>query len=500
MARKELLDKTDVDTPNGVAPLDGTGRIPDAKMPTRLGADKVAALDNSGRVPDANMPTRLGADALAATYAPKATEAKVSDRFVTPGGSPGASAVNVKQGNAANAIASDLGGATVLGGGTDTQNNVIGGDGANVGTATANTTQLGTSAHYSVVGGYDNSAGGLASIVLGFHNKTEIGSTHGTVAGGSFQEILTGSDYGTIGGGTGHTLSGDGGTIAGGVNGTLSGDHAAIGGGTGNTVTGARSVVAGGTGNNAKGANSGILGGSTNLNYGDSAVIGGGTSGQLGHLTNTAWGTYSVIGCGFQNLLGTTAQAQYATLGGGRANSIQKDYGVIPGGRENAVITRDFGQASGHGAVADKHGQNARAAGYFAEAGDAQRSELIARRQTTDATPTALLLDGANWAAGMSKSGNLWAFTGLVVAHRTGATGENAAFKIEGALTRDATATGRLIGTPTVTMLGSEGTASAWVVAVTTNGSGQLIITVTGAAAKTIRWVASVTLCEVAGA
>lgn len=426
--------------------------------------------------------------------------ATVQNRWVTPGGSPGADAVNINQGHVANQIASDLGGAVILGGGTSTNNNVAGGDGSGtVGTTTPNASQTGTGAHYSVVGGYDSVAGGLASIVLGFHNYTAVASSHGTIGGGSFQTILPSSDYGTIGGGTGHTLSGDGGTIAGGANGTVSGDHGGIASGSGNTVSGARSVIGGGISNTVKGVNSGILGGSANLNYGDSAFIVGGTSGQVGHLTNTTWGTYSNIGGGFQNVVGSTGQAQYATIGGGRVNSVQTDYGTIPGGRENQVKTRNFGMASGYGAVADKYGQQARASGYFAAAGDAQASDMVARIQTTDATPKVMLLDGANWKMGMTASGNLWAFTGIVVAHRTGATGDNAAFKVEGALARDAAAVGRLIGTPAVTLLGAEGTASGWSVAVTTNNSAELVLTVTGEAAKTIRWVARLAIAEVAG-
>lgn len=43
MVRKELLDTTDVGAPNGVAPLDGAGRVPDAKLPTRLGEAGLSA-------------------------------------------------------------------------------------------------------------------------------------------------------------------------------------------------------------------------------------------------------------------------------------------------------------------------------------------------------------------------------------------------------------------------------------------------------------------------
>lgn len=471
--------------------LDDNDKIPAEFLSADLGTDA----DIAAYINDTNSSTRA---ALSATFAPQSA---ASDRRVLTGGSPGASAVNIVQGNAANAAATDLGGAVVLGGGTDVNNNVVGGDGsATVGTATPNAAQTGTGAHYSVVGGYDNVAGGLASIVLGFHNYTEIGTTHCTIGGGSFQKATGGADYATIAGGTGHKVSGDGSTIGGGHNNEATGLDATVAGGVSNQALAQFAVVTGGTTNVAKNPSSVVNGGNTNSAKGDSSVIGGGTQNVIGHDTNATWGTYSCIGGGFQNIVGTTAQAQYATLGGGRGNSIQTDYGTVPGGRENQVKTRNFGHASGYGAVADKYAQHVQASGYFAAAGDAQASTMTPRIQTTDATPRALLLDGANWKMGMTASGNLWAFTGLVVAHRTGTTGDNAAWKIEGALARDASATGRLIGTPTVTMLGSEGTASGWTVAVTTNASGELVITCTGEASKTVRWVARVDLVEVAGA
>ena len=488
---KALAGASGAKSVNGVVP-DGTGNV-------ELTAAVIGAIPSSEKGVAGGL-AALNADGDVVDAGGAVVKAS-PNREVLPGGSPGATAVNIVEGNQNNAIGTDVGGGTIVGGGTDTQNNIIGlRDTSTIGTANPNVATNDTGAHYSVVGGYDSGAGGLASIVLGFHNYTEVGTTHGTTSGGSFQAIKGTSDYATIGGGTGNTISGDadGATIAGGQANTVSGQQGVIAGGSTNTVSGTRSVIAGGINGVATGANSGIVGGSGCKNYGDSAFIAGGTSQQLGSNVNAAWGTYSYMGGGLLNLLGTTAQAQYGVVGGGRANQVQTDYGTVLGGRENVVKTNNFGQASGYGAVADKYGQNARAAGYFAAAGDAQISDLVLRASTTSATAAALRLDGANWKALMSLSGNLWAFSGHVVAHRTDVAGDNAAFKIEGALTRDATATGRMLGAPTVTQIGAEGTAAAWTVAITTNGSGELVITVTGEAGKTIRWVAGVRLTEVA--
>lgn len=187
--------------------------------------------------------------------------AAAGDRRVQTSTNPSASQYpNLVAGYQGNAIAADLYGTTILGGGTANQENVIGGDGtATVGTSTPNVPSLGTGANLSVItGGYDNVAGGLASIISGFHNMTGLDATHGTIGGGSLQRI-TNSDYATIGGGTDNQINGGtNSTIAGGrgiritatnafavgVNHTI----AASGGnalGSGHTIAGAHSIASG---------------------------------------------------------------------------------------------------------------------------------------------------------------------------------------------------------------------------------------------------------------
>lgn len=176
---------------------------------------------------------------------------KVADRRVTPGqGAYGATAVNVVQGHEGNEVASDVSAAVIGGGGQDGYNNVVGGDGsATVNTSTPNASQTGTNANYSVIfGGYDNVAGGLASVIGGFHNYTALGTTHGTILGGSANKITKPgdtNDYSTIGGGTGNTASGTVSTIGGGQNNTASGTGATVLGGTANTASGDQSATVG---------------------------------------------------------------------------------------------------------------------------------------------------------------------------------------------------------------------------------------------------------------
>lgn len=175
----------------------------------------------------------------------------------------------------ANLIASDVGTATIGGGGRPGYNNVIGGDGTStVNTDTPNETQLGTGAHNSVIcGGYDNVAGGLASVIIGFHNYTGLGTTHGTIAGGSINAHTgANNDYSTIGGGTANTTSADAATISGGQNHTASGTGSTIGGGNTNTASSSACTVGGGQENVASGVAATVPGGRQNTASGASSV------------------------------------------------------------------------------------------------------------------------------------------------------------------------------------------------------------------------------------
>lgn len=192
-----------------------------------------------------------------------------------------------------NAVASDLGSATIGGGGYAGRENVIGGDGsATVNTSTPNATQTGTGANLSIIpGGYDNVAGGLASVVVGYHNYTALETTHGTISGGSIQKIIgSNNDYSTIGGGSANTASADGCTISGGQNNTASGPGAVIGGGNTNVSSNSATTVAGGLENTASGSAATVVGGRQNTASGEtSTAIGRDVlADQIGELAHSA--------------------------------------------------------------------------------------------------------------------------------------------------------------------------------------------------------------------
>lgn len=136
--------------------------------------------------------------------------------------------------------------------------------------------------------------------------------------------------------------------------------------------------------------------------------------------------------------------------------------------------------------------------GKFATAGDAQQMMFVLRNVTSSATTTELFLDGATATLRAAMPNNsLWTFSILVAARRTDATGGGAGYKFEGVIRKDATAASTtLVGTPAKSVLGETNVGwDAAVIADTTNGS--LRINVTGEAAKTIRWVATVTATQV---
>lgn len=188
---------------------------------------------------------------------------------------PSGSKPTIAGGFEANAIASDIIAGFIGGGGTLNRENVIGGQYANVNTNVSNLpTITGTVANYSaIVGGYDNVANGLMSMIGGAHNRTHQDSTHGTIGGGSSNSITAG-DYGTIGGGEVNTVSGTDATIAGGSTNTASGAYSFTAG-QNNTVSGAGAVALG-SANTVAGASAVALGQNHTAPANYSAAIGRG--------------------------------------------------------------------------------------------------------------------------------------------------------------------------------------------------------------------------------
>jgi len=156
-----------------------------------------------------------------------------------------------------------------------------------------------------------------------------------------------------------------------------------------------------------------------------------------------------------------------------------------------------YSTAGGLYSKSDKQGQFSTATGRFAVDGDAQRSVLVMRNATTDATVTELFLDGTSLRATIPNN-TLWHADIRIAARQ--ATGTNhAIYHRKCAIYKNTTA-GSTALQGTVQTIGTDVESDAnWDVTVsadTTNGS--LKIEVTGVAATNIRWVAEVSLVEVA--
>ena len=167
---------------------------------------------------------------------------------------------------------------------------------------------------------------------------------------------------------------------------------------------------------------------------------------------------------------------------------------VAIGSGSSATAVGSF--AEGAGSSATIFGQKAFANGSFATAGDAQRGLYVARNITTDATLTELFLDGSAIQLVMPNN-SVFTFDILVAARRTDATGGGAAYRFVGVARKDTTAGSvTFIGTPSKTVIGE--TNTAWDAALSVDtGTGAFRVRVTGEAAKTIRWVATIETTEV---
>lgn len=248
-------------------------------------------------------------------------------------------------------------------------------------------------------------------------------------------------------------------------------------------ASGSRSKVGGGEANSASGTWGTVGGGAIN----DASGQGGTVAGGYG---NVASGFYSSAIGGRENVASDTG----AFAAGYKSEA--RGAGSVALGESNLASGPNSSVVGGLHASAPLWGQAAYAAGRFTVVGDAQHSLLVARRETADATTVALMLRGSTEIPVLPAE-KVWAFKGMVVAKEP-ATGDASLWEISGGIKRLGNVT-TLIGTPTITELAADLNAGAWDVGITADDvNDSLAINVTGEAAKTIRWVATIDLVEVA--
>ena len=232
-----------------------------------------------------------------------------------------------------------------------------------------------------------------------------------------------------------------------------------------------------------------LSGGSANLvsSNTQAAFIGGGSGNRIASST-----PYGVIAGGANNL-----NAGYAsTIAGGLQNVIEAgaSQAFIGGGQFNLVAANaDHAEAGGRYAGASLYGQWARASDRFAATGDGQTSVFTLYAETDNAVPKAMALDKAAALPLSVPGGQTMSFDILVAARSS--TGQSAGYQIRGVIKNIGGATS-LVGVPLVTLLGED--VAGWDVAVKANDQFDFLqVEVTGAAATTIRWIATVRTAEV---
>ena len=293
----------------------------------------------------------------------------------------------------------------------------------------------------------------------------------------------------------GMVASGARSAIVGGQSNTAGGQDAFIGAGSTNSTSSNNTVICGGSLNVASSTNSCVAGGTSNSATASSCFVGGGTG-------NTAGLFSEATVCGGST---NVAQGAQSFVGGGKSNTVSGDQGSILGGDSNlasGALSTILGGLRGTSRGISGFMVFPAHAGAIntTTTGASQAGLLVIGKQTTNATATVITSD-INAASTTNQvilpNNSAYSFSGEVIAGVTGG-GDTACWTINGAIKRGATAASTtMVGTPTVTMTHNDAGAAAWVVAVTADTTnGGIAVTVTGAAATTIRWVCKINTTE----
>jgi hypothetical protein len=295
-------------------------------------------------------------------------------------------------------------------------------------------------------------------------------------------------------GGTSNTASGSYAVVVGGQSSTASGNNSAVVGGFNNTASGLRSAAIGGTTNQATQQYAATIGGDTIRATGSYAFAGGGS-------VNNSQGQFSAVVGGNSN----TGNGTSAGIFAGENNSTNGSQAVVCGGSYNTANGNSsfvLGGIRGTTRLLNCYAVfPASSSPITAVLGVSQSAMLILGRQTTDATAT-VLTSNTNAAATTNQvilpNNSAYAFQGTCIANVTGG-GTTSGWKFEGVIKRGANAASTaLVAAVTPLVIAQDAGAVTWVLAITADTTnGGIAVTVTGAAATTIRWVAKIETTEV---
>jgi hypothetical protein len=280
-------------------------------------------------------------------------------------------------------------------------------------------------------------------------------------------------------------------------------DGTAIGGGGGaalelyaeNPVT-PTAPSATGTNAFAIGSNS-LSSGQESIALGKSIASGTSSFAVAVNNTNAAYGASAA---------NSLAIGQYSRATVSGAISIGSAFARADGSQSVAIGRNVYAQqnnsvALGNQALSDVRGKFAYSGNNFTSTGDSQYGLCVLRQQTADATPRTMLTvaysaSPSNVNQIILPNNSAYAFSGTIVARQQASTGTAcAAWEIKGLIRREGSAGTTVLVNSTTTVLDN---TPAWGMALTADTTlGGLAITVTGAAATNIRWVATINTSEV---
>ena len=258
--------------------------------------------------------------------------------------------------------------------------------------------------------------------------------------------------------------------------------------------TAADAIIVGGTSNTASGSNAAVVGGSNNTASGTNAAV-------VGGLNCTANSNQTVVLGGSSCIAG----ASLAAVIGGTSNTASGNSSVVIGGGQGIANSANSVVLGGNQGLSRSIIGNfvtpASSTPIASAAGVQQSATLILGRQTTDATATVLT---SNSSAATTTNqvilpnNSAYTFQGTCIANVTGG-GTTSGWKFEGVIKRGANAASTaLVAAVTPTVIAQDVGAVTWVLAITADTTnGGIAVTVTGAAATTIRWVVQIETTEV---
>ena len=250
-------------------------------------------------------------------------------------------------------------------------------------------------------------------------------------------------------------------------------------------------------GGNARGSNAVDLqisrGGSTQVASGTRSFVSGSTnissstdSFVAGGSQNTASGNGSFTGGGNQNTASNNFSVAF-----GQSNQASGDRSIVLGG-SSSIASGTRAVACGNAVLSDRLNMFAHGSGFFAATGDAQRARFVMRCKTTTNTAVEMALDGATTYLGIP-SGKVIACTINISGVKS--DGSAVAHYVRQYAVKNVGGTSSEVYAPVT--IGTDNPSGTVIALSANNGDDTLRIAVTGIAAETWRWVASVDAVEI---